>query len=361
MESVQFGTYTPKEETTLLIKRIYWKGKDSASERKDIMLNHNIKLQIELLNYKQGDIIELTVKQSEGRRINGDNKEFIISGVSDDKGLVVINNFMIECDFKEDNQNFSKIEFYYKNEKVGEFQENFGWTYIIENDIIKIFVNINLNIEYLAVGCIEADYKNIIQQQFQRILELSSNKSITGKIFFSSTYTTIEPPQVTIGLNISKEEVVQKKENEVVIVGGTSMNHTQTVSQIEDDGLLLMNLGETAIHELLHTLRLEHPQALTQAEDCTLLRSKLSPYHFKKNDNTDLNIYYNIMIYGFLYIDGNLLSDLWNYKRPEYLTRGQLNFIIEEIDRQRKGEGSDKPFSNYSEYWSFPPGINLTY
>lgn len=58
------------------------------------------------------------------------------------------------------------------------------------------------------------------------------------------------------------------------------------------------------------------------------------------------------MIYVFLRVNGKLLSNLREYKRPEYLTKGQLKFIIEEIDRQKNGDGSKKANHNYSNYWS---------
>lgn len=67
------------------------------------------------------------------------------------------------------------------------------------------------------------------------------------------------------------------------------------------------------------------------------------------------------MMYNDVIINGKELEQLWKYKRPEYQTRGQLKFIIEEIDRQKNGDGSKKAYHNYSNYWSFPPGeyVNL--
>jgi len=49
------------------------------------------------------------------------------------------------------------------------------------------------------------------------------------------------------------------------------MNLSTADSQEIDDGLLLMNLGETSIHELLHTIRLDHPHNYTQTSDTKLI------------------------------------------------------------------------------------------
>jgi hypothetical protein len=42
------------------------------------------------------------------------------------------------------------------------------------------------------------------------------------------------------------------------------------------------------------------------------------------------------MNYNFICINGELLKDLWRFKRPEYITKGQLQFVFDEIDRQNQ-------------------------
>lgn len=170
-------------------------------------------------------------------------------------------------------------------------------------------------------------------------------------MFFASPYTTIEPPQATIALNVNKGADVELKEGEASLVGGTSGINVEADSKVTDDGLLLMDLGATGIHELIHTLRLFHPHNLTQSKDMGLVKDG-HPLYYKTTSATDANIYHNIMLYGVIYINGKLLDDLWKYKHPEYLTKSQLAFMLEEIDRQQNGEGTNKPYSNHSEYWS---------
>jgi len=212
-------------------------------------------------------------------------------------------------------------------------------------------------LKYIAQGCTIIDYQEAINKQFKRTLELSSNGTMTGQIFYDCPFVTLEPPQATVALDITKEIHVDKKEGEVSVVGGTSMNLSTADSQEIDDGLLLMNLGETSIHELLHTIRLDHPHNYTQTSDTKLIFN--SGIDFETTPNTHPNVLYNIMIYGFIFVDGKRLSDSWNFKRPEYLTPGQLNFMLKEIDGQKRGDGTNKPYHNYTLYWAYPPGDEI--
>lgn len=351
---VKFGEYIAPTESLieankLSVKRIFWKGRDSGTERKDLMLNHNIKLQIELLNYKEGDNINLTVKQNKGRRIQGDNTEFIISGIVESNGFVVINDFMVECDFKEDNQDFGMIEFYYDNEKIDEFQENFGWTYIKDNNITKIFVNLDLSIDYLAIGCLESDYKDSINSLFKKVLEKTSKGKITGKFFFQGI-TTQELPQVVPKLVISP-----KTKNEITVAGLTNNITSWVGSEVIDNSYLLTDLSDTSVHELLHTLRLYHPFELTQSMDTKLI--KVGNNKYETTSDTDKNIYNNIMNYDSIEIDGIHLSDLWRKSPPQYLTEGQIKFMLQEIDLQRQGNGTLG--MDFTDYWLDFPGENI--
>lgn len=356
--SSSFTSSLQKNEREPDVVRVFWKSRDIYEERKDMMLNHRIKLQIQLSNYIAGDYVQLVVKQSKGRRIKGNSTQFTISGRCDEKGLIVLPDFKVDCDFKEDNQDFEKIEFYYKGRLVETFDENFGWWYINEGGITKIFVMLEPNISYLAPGCTGGDYQNAIQEQFKRTLEISSEGKVTGKIFFTCPFTTLEPPQVTIGLNVVQEAAKkEKKDGEVSVEGATSFNKVESQTQTVDDGLLLMNLGEISVHELLHTLRIDHPQTTTQGNDSKII--SVSGVDFKTTPATNPNIYYNIMTYNFLRLDGKLLSDLWKNKRPEYLTKGQLRYMIEEIDRQKNGDGSSKAYHAYDSYWATFPGEEI--
>lgn len=325
----------PQEKAELAIKRIYWKGRERGIERKDIMLNHSTDLEIEFSKFTEGDNVKFTVKQNKGRRIKGQAKEFTINGTIEENGTMTIPYFKVECDFKADNQDFGNIEFYYNDNKVGELKENFGWTWIKDGGLLKIFANIESKVNYLAMGCTEGDYKEAVNNQFKRTLELSSDGLVTGKLFFDGTYTK-EPPQVVPKLDIIEE--AKKVEGFFTLGTQTTDVHAKVESMPIDDSFLTTDLGESGVHELLHTLRLHHPFALTQAEDTKLIN--IGWERLITVQGTDPNIAYNIMNYDIKIIDGKKLSDLWKLKRPEYITKGQLQFIFNEIDRQQKGKGT---------------------
>lgn len=336
------------------VQKFFWKGSEHGEERKDIMLNHNIKLQVQLSDYVQGDSIELTIKQSNGRRIKGHSTEFKISGTCDENGLVIIDNFKVECDFKEDNQNFGNIEFYHKDRKVKEFKENFGWTWVKIGVLLHIFVNVEWDAGCIADGCTEKDYKDAINNQFKRTLELSSGGLVTGRIFFDG-YCTLDLPQATVKLSTNKKPPKPDDPTKAVVVGGTMWNSSSIGSDETEKDDTLLDVAVTAIHELFHTLRLDHPFNRVVSEDSRL--KHVGGLYFESTSQTDKKIQYNIMNYNFIYIDGVLLKDLWKYKRPEYLTKGQIQFIFNQIDSQQKGDGAKKIYYNYIEYWNEYPCI----
>lgn len=334
------------------IIKIYWIGHKFGSERKDIILNQAIELCIQVKNFVAGTEIILKVKHSKGRCIKGSYAEFNISGTIEKDGLVRIKNFVINCDFNANNLVFGNIEFHYQGKYVTHLCENFGWIFIKTGDLTKVFVNLGCEINYLADGFTKNDYKDAINKQFRRTLEISSNKKITGKIFFEGIHT-YELPQVVPMLTIQKKASRKNlPPGQTVVAGGTTYAHMDIRSESIDDGYLLKDLAESAIHELLHTIRVGHPFTVTQSEDCKLIRT-ISKLHFRTTEKTDKNIYYNIMNYNIIYINDKYLDDLWKTKRAEYLTKGQLNFMLKEIELQMKGAGTRSNSLKFDEYWMF--------
>lgn len=324
------------EERELFVTDIKWRGRKkdyiSSVYRKDMMLNHNLTLEVEVKNHLQGDSFELQVKQSNGRRIKGQGTEFTVTGqVNDEGNIVLIENFKVECDFAEDNQNFGNIEFYHKGRKVAEFKENFGWTYIVEGGVTKVFVNIELDISQMPSDISELEIKDAIQGCFRRTLENSSDGKVTGKLFFSGTYT-IDAPQYVPFLKIVKGRS-----------GNGNIYNGMVTAEIEIlDGNPLGEVAIVTIHELLHSVRIDHPFEKTQAEDTRLFNDGFRRYTTALS--TDPQIYYNIMLYNICIINGYLLDDLWKRKDPEYLTRGQLELMLKEIDIQKDGAGTNLGF-----------------
>jgi hypothetical protein len=337
----------PKMNKKPKVVDVYWKATSFGKKRDDIMLNHKIDLYISIEDYEIGDEVVLTVKHSKGRKIQGDKKEFNISTQVEPGCIAIVKDFIVECDFSESNLIFDVIEFYYEKKYICSLKENFGWTYVRIKDVVKICVNIELNIEELADGCTDSDYKEAINSQFRNTLELSSHNKFTGQLFFNGL-STLEYPQIVPQMTISKK-IEKTNKNQIIITGSTSWASSSVKSGRVDDGLLLMDLGETAVHELLHTLRLGHPFERTQSIDTELIKMKDLRDHYKTTPNSDSNIFYNIMNYRMIYIDNIELEYLWKNKRPEYLSKGQLEFILKEIDMQKEGNGCQ--YENTFSYW----------
>ena len=112
-----------------------------------------------------------------------------------------------------------------------------------------------------------------------------------------------------------------------------------------------LNVAQSSVHELFHTLRLAHPFELTQSEDTELHKNGVNNY--SSTSNTDKNIVNNIMSYQRILIDGKKGDNLIN------LTKGQFDFILKEIDLQNQGYGymnKGKGYEEYMDYWLNWPG-----
>lgn len=349
MNEYSTGQQTEGEKSTPLISEIYWYGKNgkyksSVKRTNDIMLNHSIDLIIKVKYYTKGDIVNLRVKHSGNRRIKGNKKEFEISATIGEDGMATIPGFIIECDFKNDNLDFGYIEFYVgKQTLVAKMKENFGWTCIKDGNIKKIFVNVEIdNSSYIAAGCSIEDYKRQINYQFKRTLELSSEGSVTGQVSFSGTFTRELPQLVPLIYFHNKRPLLG---TDYYFLGTQSGGRIEILNDPQDNINLLLDLGESAVHELLHTLRLDHPFEITLCSDTKLVFDNKNVNSYFTTPQTSPSIYYNIMNYGMININGKNLKALWKTKRPEYITKGQLSFILKEIELQRNGLGTFYPLS----------------
>jgi hypothetical protein len=147
------------------------------------------------------------------------------------------------------------------------------------------------------------------------------------------------------------------------IIGGTTSYFYSSVNLLNSAGeeRPVSAVGEDATHEMLHTLRLEHPFELTQAADTRLVR--IAPNTYVSTPTTDANIVNNVMSYPMITIDGQKGTN------QTFLTKGQLNFMLNEINLQNQGYGfkpkynpSLTPEQNsnlfklyYDDYWNKPP------
>jgi hypothetical protein len=85
---------------------------------------------------------------------------------------------------------------------------------------------------------------------------------------------------------------------------------------------------------------------------------EISHNSYVTGKKTDPNIYYNIMNYNYIKINGKVLRDLWKNKNAELLTLEQIQQMVKEIDFQKKGAGvfSVDDEKAYYNYWEKFPG-----
>jgi RHS repeat-associated protein len=230
------------------------------------------------------------------------------------------------------------------------------------NTKIKITVNLELSLDYqtkLTLGRDIEKYKEAISDQFNRTLQKSSNGEYLGAVTFGPS---LNKKQLTPSLSINGKEREPVGDDELSEAGnaiGASIsvnlrNKKNNIQSPEDFAL-------SVVHELFHTIRIEHPTEKTQAKDLELLKDRFyDPKNprFYSTPNTDPNIHLNIMIYGFKIVDGKSCSESCNGQTADFLTKGQLMLIIPEINLQKKGSGSDGMNDSYWEEDNIP-GYNL--
>ncbi len=193
-------------------------------------------------------------------------------------------------------------------------------------------------------------YQNAISTQFHNTISQSSGGTMSGTITFYQGNADI----------VQSLSLGEMNGN----IGGMTSYFNSSVNLYNSAGELrsLSSVASDATHEMLHTLRLEHPFEVTQTADTELLR--VAPNSFVSTSTTDKNIVNNIMSYPMITIDGQKGSNL------NLLTKGQLNFMLKEIDLQNQGYGFRPQYNPsltleqnttlykqyYDNYWNNPPG-----
>ncbi len=217
----------------------------------------------------------------------------------------------------------------------------------------NVSVNVNLTVDKetnLSQNQINA-YKKAINAEMNKILNLSSNNKVNGKVTFEGGDQS-KINQVIPSLNIYGS----KPEPGYILIGGQTTSQYSAVNIYKKDGTIKNpeEFARNTVHELFHTIRLQHPFEVTQADDTRLIN--VAPNKFITAPGTNPNILYNIMNYSLINIDGKNLGDLWKKTPIRLITPGQINFILKEIHMQMNGAGlpNDKKYD-----WINFPGYNV--
>ena len=216
----------------------------------------------------------------------------------------------------------------------------------------KITVSLNFSASEQLSNSQINDYKLAIQNLFNKMIVEVSGGAFTGEIDFHNN-----DPDIVQSLSLD-----YFADNNI---GGTTSRMSSIVNIVGKDGSLAspMEVAQSTIHELLHTVRLDHPFETAQVSDTKLINNGKNS--FITTSTTDPNIANNIMNYSFIVINGQRGSDL------THLTKGQFDFIRKEIMLQRLGYGFFKYNSSisnnrnlinyaiYQWYWENIPGTPI--
>ncbi|WP_198674130.1 RHS repeat-associated core domain-containing protein, partial [Chitinophaga alhagiae] len=216
-----------------------------------------------------------------------------------------------------------------------------GATNVSVNVNFSVDKNLKLSPEQIAA------YQSAISSQLNSTMQLSSDGTMSGSVTYNggdSKALGVVVPSLSLYGDAS-------------IVGGQTIFSASSVNIFDKKGNLRSPemVANDAVHELLHTVRFEHPFEKTQGADTKLVSEGGNNY--STTPATDSKIPFNIMNYPMINIDGKKSGDLWKStgQSPSYLTKDQIKMLLNEIKLQNNGAGVPGS-SGYLNYWINTPG-----
>jgi RHS repeat-associated protein len=213
--------------------------------------------------------------------------------------------------------------------------EGLEWESCKDDQGTEISVNVNFNHSTNLSANQILDYQNAISQKLNEVLQASSGGTHSGVVTFNGGE---QGKQLIPSLSLYSKP--HEGELDVPRIEGFNIKSSASVNILNKDGSLKSadDIAIDAVHELLHTLRLDHPFETTLTADTELKRGS-GKNQFTTTQNTASGIEYNIMNYSMIIIDGVKLGNVWNECNIRLITSGQLDFIKKEIELQKNGYG----------------------
>jgi len=215
------------------------------------------------------------------------------------------------------------------------------WNYVTNEDgSVHVTLDVKLVIDAKLTDKQIETYKSAINNAFNTVLSSVAGGKYSGTITFNGNNVEGQvTPVLTLG---GMTDPLQ---------GGQTKFFYSDVNLLDSKGNFrtATDVGFDAVHELLHTARVDHPFETTQAKDVELIKSGNT---YSTTPNTDVNILYNVMNYP------NTIINSQSYRSsganmPQMLTNGQVLFLLNEINLQKNGAG----LSTQDPYWFVFPGI----
>ena len=207
----------------------------------------------------------------------------------------------------------------------------------------RITVSVNLtNSAGVSSNQLE-EYKSAISSLFNSIISDVSEGVFSGQVLFYENNPDIEQ---VLDIGVFTDNTF----------GGNTHKLFSSINVYGKNGEIqsASSFAQSAVHELFHTIRLNHPFESTQTTDTKLIQ--IGQSSFITTAETDPNIVNNIMNYSYITINGKQGTSL------NKLTKGQFEYIRHEIKQQEKGHGLLKgPYlDTYDSYWTDWPGTPVT-
>lgn len=216
------------------------------------------------------------------------------------------------------------------------------WNYIINDDgTIHVTVDVRLEIDANLTDEQIDSYKTSINTAFNYALSSVEGGRYSGSVTFNGNAIDGQvTPVLTLGAITDSTQ------------GGQTSYNYSTVNLFDTNGneRSYIDVGYDAVHELLHTARIDHPFEKTQAADVELIQCGTNYYN--TTPNTDGNILYNIMNYSKTIINGQSYRSSASSFPQGMLTNGQVMLLLKEINLQKNGAGVNVQ----DPYWLVFPG-----
>ncbi|WP_230145781.1 MULTISPECIES: DUF6443 domain-containing protein [unclassified Pedobacter] len=218
------------------------------------------------------------------------------------------------------------------------------------------YIKVNTNFSFdesglLPDGLTTKDYQSAMNSAFDLMFQTSTKGKVHGLMSFEGGN------EKALGVFVPLLSIYAEKldPNEKTSIYGLQGPGVANVNLYNKNGTIKTptQLAWDVVHEILHTLRLDHPFENTQTAD-TKLNIASGKNNYSSTPETDPRIDYNIMNYPMLSIDGKRLGDLWKDIKTLELTPQQIEFIYREIGLQQQGMGTIR--ADYEQYWNNFPG-----
>jgi len=223
----------------------------------------------------------------------------------------------------------------------------------------NVFISVNTNFSFEVASLLPKnvtikDYQTAINNSFNDMLRASSGGKVSGTVSYTATGVEAKGvviPQLTI-------KPFNAADDGTYPVGGETSDNFSKVNIFDLNGNIKSpsRLAWDAIHEILHTLRLDHPFEKTQTAD-TKLNHMGFGQNYSTTETTSPGIYFNVMNYKSTTINGVTLERLWKDNTIRTLTQGQIDYLLQEIKNQSQGYGTYGP--QYLNYWNKWPGTDV--